>query len=81
MSAAATGAPTSGTTIRGETFYVDAIREGLRGLVKHERLIAEGATGVGLAAVLSRRIDLKGRRVGVVLSGANIDPEVLKSVL
>ena len=64
-------------------FTVDeeAIRKALRGIVKHERLIAEGATGVGLAAVLSGRVDLKGRRVGVVLSGANIDPEVLKSVL
>ena len=64
-------------------FTVDeaSIGEALRGVVKHERLIAEGATGVGLAAVLSRTIDLKGRRVGVVLSGANIDPEVLKRVL
>ena len=59
----------------------ESIRDALRGIVKHERLIAEGATGVGLAAVLSGRVDLKGRRVGVVLSGANIDPDVLKSVL
>jgi threonine dehydratase len=64
-------------------FTVDeeSIREALRGLVKYERLIAEGAAGVGVAAVLSQRIDLKNRRVGVVLSGANIDPEVLKGVL
>jgi threonine dehydratase len=64
-------------------FTVDesSIRDALRGTVKHERLIAEGATGVGLAAVLTRRVDLKGRRVGVVLSGANIDPEVLKELL
>ena len=58
-----------------------AIRDALRGIVKHERLIAEGASAVGLAAVLSQRIDLKGRRVGVVLSGANIDPELLKELL
>jgi threonine dehydratase len=64
-------------------FTIDeaSIREALRGLVKYERLIAEGASAVGLAAVLSQRIDLKKRRVGVVLSGANIDPEVLKRVL
>ena len=64
-------------------FTVDeaAIRDALRGIVQHERLIAEGATGVGLAAVLSRRIDVSGRRVGVVLSGANIDPEVLTALL
>ncbi len=64
-------------------FTVDeaSIREALRGIVKHERLIAEGAAAVGVGSVLSRTIDVKGRRVGVVLSGGNIDPEVLKSVL
>jgi threonine dehydratase len=47
--------------------------EALRGALFEERLIVEGAAAVALAAVKSRRIDLKGRRAAVVLSGANID--------
>jgi threonine dehydratase len=48
---------------------VDAIKY----VAAEERLIAEGAAAVAVAAVLSRRIDLEGRRAAVVLSGANID--------
>ena len=47
--------------------------EALRGALFEERSIVEGAAAVALAAVQSRRIDLKGRRAAVVLSGANID--------
>jgi threonine dehydratase len=45
----------------------------LLGLLSEERLLAEGAAGVAVAAVQSRRVDLQGRKAAVVLSGANID--------
>jgi threonine dehydratase len=40
-----------------------------------ERLIAEGAGAVGVAALLTGGLPLAGRRVGVILSGRNVDLE------
>jgi threonine dehydratase len=45
----------------------------MRGAAHHERLIVEGAAAVALAAIASRKLDLAGRKVAVVVSGANID--------
>jgi threo-3-hydroxy-L-aspartate ammonia-lyase len=39
--------------------------------------VVEPSGAAGLAAALSGRIDVAGRRVGIVLSGGNITPEVL----
>jgi threonine dehydratase len=43
--------------------------------------VAEGAAGAGLAGVLQERANLAGRRVGVVLTGGNVDSEVFARVL
>jgi threonine dehydratase len=53
----------------------------MRGLVMHERLIAEGAGATAVAAVLEGGLGLAGRRVGVIVSGRNVDWEVLQRVL
>ncbi len=46
-----------------------------------EKTVAEGAGAAALAAVLSQRERFAGRKVGVVLSGGNIDGLVLASVI
>ena len=57
------------------------IRDAMRGIVQHEHLVAEGAAAVGIAAVASGKIKCEGRPIAVVLSGANVDVNVLKSAL
>ena len=57
------------------------LADGLRGLVRHEHLIAEGAGIAGVAAVLSGRVDARGRKTVVIVSGANIDVDRLVSIL
>jgi threonine dehydratase len=52
---------------------------GLRGLVSQEHLIAEGAGVAAVAAVAGRRAH--GRKIAVVVSGANIDTPTLVQVL
>ncbi|HQA37067.1 MAG TPA: threonine/serine dehydratase [Acetomicrobium sp.] len=47
---------------------------------KHHQVV-EGAGAVGVAALLSGRISALGRNVGVVISGGNIDHDVLLNVL
>jgi len=53
----------------------------IRGTVLAERLIVEGATGVAIAALQTGRVDVRGRRAAVVISGANIDSAKLKAIL
>ncbi len=59
----------------------NALEEGIRGLATREHLIAEGAGIAGVAAVLSKRVDLKGRRAAVIVTGANIDGDRLRKIL
>ncbi len=46
-----------------------------------EKTVSEGAGAVGLAAVLADRDRFKGKKVGLVLSGGNIDSRILASVI
>jgi threonine dehydratase len=46
-----------------------------------EKTVAEGAGAAGLAAVLADPARYRGRRVGLVLSGGNIDPNLLAAVI
>jgi threonine dehydratase len=60
----------------------DEILDAVRRLATEAHLVVEPTGAVALAAVLSGRLPiLKGRKVGVVLSGGNIDPALLASVL
>lgn len=59
-----------------ETLYA-----ALTGLVAEEHLIAEGAGAAGVAAVLGGRMGDHGARVGVVVSGGNIDAARLAQVI
>jgi threonine dehydratase len=46
-----------------------------------EKTVAEGAGAAALAAVLANPARYRGRKVGLVLSGGNIDPNLLASVI
>ncbi|MEQ8604403.1 MAG: threonine ammonia-lyase [Marivibrio sp.] len=50
-------------------------------LVNVEKTVVEGAGAAGLAAILSDPERFRGRRVGTVLCGGNIDQRLLASVL
>jgi threonine dehydratase len=60
-----------------------AIASAMRQLMTKEHTVSEGAGATGVAALLQpfERVDLTGRRVGVIVSGGNVDPGVLKAVL
>jgi threonine dehydratase len=46
-----------------------------------QKTMAEGAGAAGLAAMLARPDLFRGRRVGLVLCGGNIDPRILASIM
>ncbi len=59
----------------------DEIRAALRLLLASTHTLAEGAGAAGLAGLLKLRPALAGLRVGIVVSGGNIDLATLRSVL
>jgi threonine dehydratase len=59
----------------------DDIEEAVLLLLEVEKTVVEGAGAVGLAALGAHRDRFAGRRVGVVLSGGNIDATVLSAII
>jgi threonine dehydratase len=60
-----------------EPSFARAMRE----LIQREQLVTEAAGAAGVAAILQGAVDVRGRRVGVVLSGRNVDADVIARVL
>ncbi|WP_026352837.1 threonine ammonia-lyase [Solimonas variicoloris] len=58
-----------------------AIERAIGLLASIEKVIAEGAGAVGLAALLTDPARFAGRHVGLVVSGGNVDTRLLASVL
>ena len=50
-------------------------------LLQIEKTVVEGAGAAGLAAVMANRAIFAGRKVGIVLTGGNIDTRLLANVL
>jgi len=63
------------------TVSEQSIEHGVNLFLEIEKVVAEGAGAAGLAALLQHRGRFAGQRVGVVLSGGNIDPRLLSSVI
>jgi threonine dehydratase len=58
-----------------------AIEDGVNLFLEIEKVVSEGAGAAGLAALQEHPARFAGKRVGVVLSGGNIDPRLLASVI
>ena len=59
----------------------EEILAAMRLLAVRAKLVAEPSGAVALAAVLSGRLDLEGARIGVLVSGGNVEPALLARVL
>jgi len=57
------------------------IERAIVALVEIEKTVAEGAGAAGLAALLAHKERFRGRNVGLVITGGNIDTRLLASVL
>ena len=67
----------SGAVAVGDAALIQAVGYAVRQL----KLVVEPGGAAGLAAALSGAFDAKGRTIAIVLSGGNIDPEVLARCL
>jgi threonine dehydratase len=59
----------------------DDIEQAILMLLEIEKTVVEGAGGVGLAALMKHAARFKGRRVGLILCGGNIEPLVLAEII
>ncbi|MBL6429077.1 MAG: threonine ammonia-lyase [Maritimibacter sp.] len=50
-------------------------------LLSHEKIVAEGAAGAGLAVVQKLAGELQGKKVGLVVCGGNIDSRILSTLI
>lgn len=58
------------------------IHQAMRLLMEHLKLVVEPGGAIGLAALLANKsLDKRGETVGIVLSGGNVDPDLLRRVL
>ncbi len=69
--------------------YVDDVRlvgesdieRAVMAYLTHQKTLAEGAGAAGLAAVFADPGHFRGRKVGLILCGGNIDPRILASII
>ena len=59
----------------------DEVASAILALIEKQKMIAEGAGAVAVAAVMTDKFDLKGKRVVAVVSGGNIDVTSLSRVI
>jgi threonine dehydratase len=59
----------------------DEVRAAIAWAARTLKLVVEPGGAVALAGVLNGRIPTAGRTIGVVLSGGNIDDEMLREIL
>ena len=59
----------------------DEIEAAVLALAEGQRIVAEGAGAAGVAALLAGDGKYKGKKVGIVISGGNIDSRLLSNVL
>lgn len=58
----------------------DEVRDAMRFISDHYKLVVEPGAAVGVAAVLANRIDISNKTIVTVLSGGNIDVERFKQL-
>lgn len=59
----------------------EEMRAAIRLYIEKAHTIAEGAGTASLAAVMKMRSELRGMKVGVVLSGGNLTADMLREIL
>ena len=59
----------------------EEVKDAMRFLLLRMKLLVEPTGAVPVALLLSGRLDLRGQRVGVILSGGNADPGLVAEVV
>jgi threonine dehydratase len=79
-------APANIAIIRSHVDRIDSasetqIEDAVFDLLSHEKLVAEGAAGAGLAVIKANLARYQGQKVGLVICGGNIDSRLLSTLI
>ena len=66
---------------RVETATEAQIEAAVFDLLSYEKIVAEGAAGAGLAVIEAHAGDFRGKKVGLVVCGGNIDSRLLSTLI
>lgn len=66
---------------RIESASESEIEDAVFDLLSHEKLVAEGAAGAGLAVIKNNLAQFTGQKVGLVICGGNIDSRLLSTLI
>lgn len=72
--------------VRQYVDYVVTVKEGeiasaILTVLEKQKLVAEGAGAVGIAAAMYGKVDVKGKKVCALLSGGNVDVTMLERII
>jgi threonine dehydratase len=59
----------------------DEIRAAMKFAFERLKLVVEPSGASALAALLNGKVDVRGKRVGVTISGGNVDPHVFSEAI
>jgi len=59
----------------------EEVAKGMYWLIKQQHMLVEGSGAVGVSLLLEKKLDISGKKVGVVLSGSNVDISIVKNIL
>ncbi|SVA98036.1 uncharacterized protein METZ01_LOCUS150890, partial [marine metagenome] len=59
----------------------EEIKTAMVAYMEMERQLLEGAAGTAVAALLKKKDELKGKRVGVVICGGNVSLDTIRNIL
>lgn len=59
----------------------ESIKKAIYFMIEKHHLIVEGSGTAGIAAVMSGKIDIRGKKVAIILTGSNLDTKRVKTVL
>jgi threonine dehydratase len=76
-----TFAMNKGRLAEGYVVSEPEVRRAVRFAFETLKLVVEPGGAVGLAAVLSGKVATKGRYIGIILSGGNVDPKLFTEIL
>lgn len=65
----------------GLTVSDDEVRAAMRFAFENLKIVPEPGGCVALAAVLSGKIDCQGKKIGLIITGGNVDPALFREVL
>lgn len=66
---------------RVETATEAQIEAAVFDLLSYEKIVAEGAAGAGLAVIAQHADDFRGKKIGLVVCGGNIDSRLLSTLI